>query len=61
MKQNSHTEHHILIIEDDVTLGGGLCRALQNEGTETLYCTTLHEARELMEKQQTAGEQYSLV
>ncbi len=61
MKQNSQTEHHILIIEDDVTLAGGLCRALQNEGTEALYCTTLCEARKLLEKQQTAEEQYSLV
>lgn len=61
MKQNSQTEHHILIIEDDVTLAGGLCRALQNEGTEVLYCTTLREARELLQKQQTTGEQYSLV
>ena len=60
MKQNSQTEHHILIVEDDVTLAGGLCRALQNEGTEALYCTTLREARELLEKQQ-AEEQYSLV
>ena len=61
MKQNSQTEHHILIIEDDVTLAGGLCRALQNDGTEALYCTTLREARELLEKQQAAEEQYSLV
>lgn len=61
MKQNSQTEHHILIVEDDVTLAGGLCRALQSEGTETLYCATLREARELLEKQQTAEEQFSLV
>ncbi|MDE6212495.1 MAG: response regulator transcription factor [Lachnospiraceae bacterium] len=61
MNESSQTEHHILIIEDDVTLAGGLCRALQNEGTETLYCTTLGEARELLEKQQTSGEQYTLV
>ena len=61
MKQNNQTEHHILIIEDDVTLAGGLCRALQNEGTEALYCTTLREARDLLKKQQTAEEQYSLV
>ncbi len=61
MKQNSQTEHHILIIEDDVTLAGGLCRALRNEGTETLYCTTLREARELLERQLAAEEQYSLV
>ncbi len=60
-KQNTQTEHHILIIEDDVTLAGGLCRALQNEGTETLYCTTLREARKLLEEQQTVGKQYSLV
>lgn len=61
MKQNRQTEHHILIVEDDVTLAGGLCRALQNDGTKTLYCTTLRGARELLEKQQTAAEQYSLV
>lgn len=61
MKQNSQTEHHVLIIEDDVTLAGGLCRALQNEGTETLYSATLREARELLEKQQAEEEQYSLV
>ncbi len=61
MKRNSQTEHHILIVEDDITLAGGLCRALQNEGTEVMYCTMLREARELLEKQQTAEEQYSLV
>lgn len=60
-KQNTQMEHHILIIEDDITLAGGLCRALQNEGTEMLYCTTLHEARRLLEEQQTVGKQYSLV
>lgn len=60
-KQNTQTEHHILIIEDDVTLAGGLCRALQNEETETLYCTTLREAGRLLEEQQTVGKQYSLV
>ena len=61
MRQNSKTEHQILIIEDDVTLAGGLCRALQNESTEAIYCGTLCEAGELLERQQTAGEQYSLV
>ncbi|MBD5474705.1 MAG: response regulator transcription factor [Lachnospiraceae bacterium] len=60
-KQNTQIEHRILIIEDDVTLAGGLCRALQNEGTETLYCTTLREAGRLLEEQQTVGKQYSLV
>lgn len=60
-KQNTQIEHRILIIEDDVTLAGGLCRALQNEGTEALYCTTLREARRLLEEQQTVGNQYSLV
>lgn len=61
MKQNNHIIHQILIIEDDITLAGGLCRALQNEGTETLYCATLREARGLLEKKQAAEEQYSLV
>ena len=60
-KKNNQMKHHVLIIEDDVTLAGGLCRALQNEGTETLYCATLREAGELLEKQQAAEEQYSLV
>ena len=60
-KQNTQIEHRILIIEDDITLAGGLCRALQNEGTEMLYCTTLREARRLLEEQQTVGKQYSLV
>lgn len=54
-------EHHILIIEDDVTLAGGLCRALQNDRIEAAYCGTLREARELIGRQQAAGEQYSLV
>lgn len=54
-------EHHILIVEDDVTLAGGLCRALQNERTEAVYCKTLHEARTLIERQQAAGERYSLI
>ncbi len=61
MKQSGQTVHHILIIEDDITLAGGLCRALQNEETETLYCATLCEARELLERRQAAKEQYSLV
>lgn len=54
-------EHHILIVEDDVTLAGGLCRALQNERIEAVYCVTLHEARALIERQQAAEERYSLV
>lgn len=35
----------ILIIEDDITLAEGLCRALLTEDIEVLSCGTLKEAR----------------
>lgn len=40
---------HILIIEDDRPLAGGLCRALQNDNTETVGCHTLREAESLLD------------
>ena len=43
---------HILIVEDDRPLAGGLCRALQNEKTEAVSCHTLHEAEELLDAAQ---------
>lgn len=61
MNQNSAAKCQILIIEDDVTLAGGLCRALQNKGTEVFHCGTLCEARKLLDRRQAAGKQYSLV
>lgn len=39
---------HILIVEDDRPLAGGLCRALQNDSTETVGCHTLREADRLL-------------
>lgn len=47
-QQNKETEHHILIVEDDRPLAGGLCRALQNDGTMTTSCHTLREAEEIL-------------
>lgn len=41
---------HILIIEDDRPLAGGLCRALQNDSTETVGCHTLREAESLLDR-----------
>ena len=40
---------HILIVEDDHPLAAGLCRALQNDHTETVSCYTLQEAEKLLE------------
>lgn len=47
---------HILIIEDDRPLAGGLCRALQNDNTTTASCHTLWEAEKLLvdEEEQSA-------
>lgn len=39
---------HILIVEDDRPLAGGLCRALQNDRTTTVSCHTLQEANRLL-------------
>ncbi len=62
----------ILIVEDDGPLAGGLCRALQNETTETVSCPALREAEALLEaaamgkeaegrKEQKAGGAFTLV
>lgn len=50
MKQDNTTKFHILIVEDDTALAGGLCRALQNEAAETVSCGTLREAREMLSR-----------
>lgn len=46
---------HILIVEDDRPLAGGLCRALQNEKTETVSCHTLREAEKLLDGRESVS------
>lgn len=46
---NGGAKFHILIVEDDLALAGGLCRALGNEETETVSCHMLREATKLLE------------
>lgn len=53
--------YRMLIVEDDMALAGGLCRALQNEKNETASCKTLKEARALLRDGQVTGTQFSLV
>ncbi|MDE5717558.1 MAG: response regulator, partial [Lachnospiraceae bacterium] len=48
MEANNDARFHILIVEDDRPLAGGLCRALQNDSTETVGCHTLREADRLL-------------
>lgn len=43
-ESNGRTKFHILIVEDDLVLANGLCRALQNDRTEAVSCHTLAEA-----------------
>lgn len=42
----------VLIIEDDVALGQGICLALQSEALRGSVCRTLTEARKLQESEQ---------
>lgn len=46
--ENTGVKFHILIVEDDLVLASGLCRALENEETETVSCHTLREADALL-------------
>lgn len=46
--ENTDVKFHILIVEDDLVLASGLCRALENEETETVSCHTLREADALL-------------
>lgn len=48
-------KQRILIVEDDHPLAGGLCRALQNEKTETVSCHTLQEAEKLLDGGESAS------
>ena len=48
MEANNDAKFHILIVEDDRPLAGGLCRALQNDSTEAVGCHTLREADRLL-------------
>lgn len=47
-ESNDNMKFHILIVEDDLTLANGLCRALGNQETETVSCHTLGEAAKLL-------------
>lgn len=46
---NDREKFYILIVEDDRPLAAGLCRALQNDNTETVSCHTLQEAEKQLE------------
>lgn len=48
IESDDRKRFHILIVEDDRPLADGLCRALQNENTETVDCHTLREADRLL-------------
>ncbi len=61
MERDNISRHHILIVEDDIPLAGGLCRALQSENTDTVSCGTLREAKTLLSKWQGTEEKFSLM
>lgn len=42
----------ILVIEDDISLSSGLCRALKNDDTETIASENLRKARKLLSMQE---------
>lgn len=48
MDADNMEKQRVLIVEDDRPLAAGLCRALQNEKTETVSCHTLQEAEKLL-------------
>lgn len=54
-------KRHLLIVEDDATLADGLCRALQNENTETESCRTLQEADTLLQTAMGTESRISLM
>lgn len=61
MERVNQTRHHILIVEDDIPLAGGLCRALQSEDVETISCGTLREAETILSGSQGTGKSFSLL
>lgn len=61
MEPENKTRHRILIVEDDATLAGGLCRALQSENAETINCGTLRDAGAELTKRQGTEERFSLI
>lgn len=48
MDADNMEKQRVLIVEDDRPLAAGLCRALQNEKTETVSCHTLQDAEKLL-------------
>ncbi len=61
MGRENETRHHILIVEDDTTLAGGLSRALQNENIGTISCGTLREAGTILSRRQGTEDKFSLM
>ena len=61
MEKDSRIRRHILIVEDDTTLAGGLCRALHHENSEAVSCGTLREAGVLLSGRQGTEEAFSLI
>lgn len=55
-ESDNRERFHILIVEDDRPLAGGLCRALQNDSAAAVGCHTLREAESLL-----AGTAFDLV
>lgn len=55
-ESDNREKFHILIVEDDRPLAGGLCRALQNDSVAAVGCHTLREAESLL-----AGTAFDLV
>lgn len=60
-EKDNRIRHHIFIVEDDNALAAGLCRALQNEDTETTSCGSLREADVVLSKRQGTEEKFSLI
>ena len=61
MEKETNTKQHILIVEDDTTLAGGLCRALQNGDIETISCGTLQEAETILSRRQGTEDKFALM
>lgn len=61
MERDDTIRRCILIVEDDIPLAEGLCRALQSENIDTVSCKTLQEAGTMLSKRQGMEEKFSLV
>lgn len=61
MERDDTIRRCILIVEDDIPLAEGLCRALQSENIDTVSCKTLREAGTMLSQRQGTEEKFSLV